>query len=127
MEREADENRRDRRRHMARMRKAVDKILAQNENRMPNKQQRDVLVELDGPTKSEQKRVVTEEMLKSRQAKIEVFEERAQRLVDRMRVSDITQVPQRSARHSFPKAFFFPECTEVTHGRLPSPLPMLSD
>lgn len=84
---------------MGKMKKAVDKLLSENANPMPNKRINHSYSDFEWIVSSEQEVVVTEEMLKAKNEKIEIFQERARRLVDAMRVGDLVQIPARSISH----------------------------
>jgi hypothetical protein len=82
---------------MANMKKAVEKLLAENAN--PGGKGKTAaaptIVSSDDWSAQENTLVVTEGMLKQRRERIEDFQDRVHRLVDAMRVSDLVQVPHR--------------------------------
>lgn len=96
-EKEASENRKRRRIQMSKMKRAVERILEENQ-RVPTKKDKDKekqnirtsLLANAGPSLSEMA-----ELLKLKRMEVEEYQGRARKLVETMRVPDLTYIPAR--------------------------------
>jgi len=97
-EKESSENRRRRRKQMAKMKKAVEKILEENSS-IPMQQQNKVpevgRLSVAYPLMTTMSGSDVTETLRIKRQEVEEFQERARRLVETMRVKDLTHIPIR--------------------------------